>query len=296
MAYEREDPENPWWGGVYPWAGGGMPDAGTPGGTAPTVPTVPPGFPENIPQPPPPPAPVPFPDRRGDRNAGPPDQAPDGWEWYWHEAPDGAGQWTLRRTGGGGPGSGPTGSGGDVEPFTFADMENWNWPTFNPRALPTIPDAPTFAPFQFERFTAPTMEEAEQNPGYAFARGEMQKALQNRYFAQGLGRTPNAYNAILKNTNAFANQNYDNVFNRNLDVHRTNEGNRFTAFNQNNDNLFRTWEGNRDLQMGLYDRGYAQDRDRFGFEFDASKFDANAALQRWITRVNAAVAGSRPPE
>lgn len=175
----------------------------------------------------------------------------------------------------------------------FGELPDVNWSVFNPRQF-TYDPFPGVSPFEFKEFKAPTLEQAEQNPGYQFAKKEMLGTLQNSYAGRGLARTPNAYNAFMQNVNNLAEQNYGNVFNRERDVFGTNEGNRFTAYQENTGNLFNTWKTNKDLALDIFDRDYKGDYDKFSFTRDAEKFDANTALQKWLAKVNSATTLARP--
>lgn len=86
---------------------------------------------------------------------------------------------------------------------------------------PTAPVGPARFPFeavpQFEwseAFTAPTLEQAKNEPGYQFASEEGRKALEASAAARGVLRTGGTLKDILGWGNKFAEQNYGGVFDR----------------------------------------------------------------------------------
>lgn len=182
-------------------------------------------------------------------------------------------------SGGGGSGYGGSGdAGGGFDGFDFgAPPEAWNWPQFNAPRMDPI------SPFVFEKFAAPTMEQAENEPGYAFAKKEGVGMIGNTAAGRGLARSAGTLKDFIKFGNSFAEQNYGNVFNRARDVFNTNEGNRFAAFNTNTDNQFKT-----------FDRNYRSAWDEFSPRMDASKLEFQERLDRWKSTVAALAQMSQP--
>lgn len=227
-----------------------------------------------------PPAPTPTTSGRPrDPRAGPPGSTepnldPPGYRGgYWGDD----GQWVQ------GSPYNPGDTGGDG-PIDFGGLErpdfnSWNWPVFTP------PSAPNIEPFVFNTFEAPSLEEAMNEPGYAFARDQGRKMLENSAAARGLLRSGGTLKDILEYGNQFAEQNYGNVFNRKRDIFNTNEGNRFQAAGFNRDSLF-----------GAFDRNYRGAYDAHRSQFDASKAGFDATLADWLKRVDATIAASRPPD
>lgn len=131
-------------------------------------------------------------------------------------------------------------------------------------------DAPRFD-FQFQpftqTFTAPTMEEAQNEPGYAFARDEGLRAITNSAAARGLVRSGGNLKALASWNNALASQNYGSVYDRRfgefktlLDIYRDNENRRFDIAKAQYEPTFKSWSGRMDVLGGAakaaFDRSY----------------------------------------
>lgn len=108
------------------------------------------------------------------------------------------------------PGGGPPRGDGGEEDGGFE-----GWPVFGGSRRPSfdIPGAPRF---RAPRFTAPTLEEARGEPGYAFAREEGLRGLEQSASARGLLNTGGLPKQLFSWADKFAEQNYGNVFNRSL--------------------------------------------------------------------------------
>lgn len=170
--------------------------------------------------------------------------------WTNPTAPTAAAPQTNAGGGGGSAGGGAPGE-GLFNPNLYAPFQG-QAPSYQ---RPTLPNAPNFdsyyseaahptpvyqsptmrqAPaFQAGRFSAPTLEEAQNQPGYQFGVEQGEKALQQSRASQGLLRTGGTLKDILDYGRNAATQNYGNVFNQNLDVFKTNEGGRVNAYNTN---------------------------------------------------------------
>lgn len=96
------------------------------------------------------------------------------------------------------------GGGGDFPVFRGASRFNYN-----------IGPAPRFTP---RRFTAPTLEEAEKEPGYAFSVEQGRKALESSAAARGTLNTGGTLKGVLEYGQRLGQQNYQSVFNRALSV------------------------------------------------------------------------------
>lgn len=176
--------------------------------------------------------------------------------------------------------------------FSFGPS-GWNWPTFNaPRFSYGDFQAP--APFEFKTFNAPSLAEAEQEPGYAFARDQGIHALENNAAARGILRSGGTLKDFISFGNKFAEQNYGNSFNRSKDVFNTNEGNRFNAYQSNFGNALSTYGTNRDTAEHVFDRNYKGDWDMYSSQMDASKTEFGGALQKWLAQLNSLTQLSQP--
>lgn len=138
---------------------------------------------------------------------------------------------TSQATGGSSGGGGSVGSGG---PMPAAGPNYGKAPVFN------YPDF-TFG----EQWNAPTMADAQNDPGYQFALNEGEKALQYSAAAKGHLLTGGTLKDITKWGGDYANQRYGDVFNRALTSYSTRFG---TA-------------------KDIYDRNEALAKDKFGPTF-----------------------------
>lgn len=160
--------------------------------------------------------------------------------------------------------------GGAGSPSTFEVSSSW--PTLS---LPRFDPGPGFAappPFSYDNFQAPTLEQAKQNPGYEFSRQEGIGALQNSAAARGVLRTGGTLKDILGWGNKFAEQNYSNVFNRDL-----------TTYGTNRNNAESNYMTNYGVSRDVFDRNYGQRKDKFSY-------DTNAQIQEFLPRERAATA------
>jgi hypothetical protein len=71
-------------------------------------------------------------------------------------------------------------------------------------------------------FAAPTLEQAQTEPGYQFAMEQGQKALQNAAGNKGILRTGGTLKSLLGYGQKMGEQNYQNVFNRAADIYTKN--------------------------------------------------------------------------
>ena len=169
---------------------------------------------------------------------------------------------------GGGGGGGSYGS-----PSSFNVSSSW--PTFQAPQLPSIapfqaPPAFSFdnyaapTPFAYDQFSAPTLDQAQNEPGYAFARDEGLRALQNAKAARGTLNTGGTLKDLIGWGNRFAEQNYGNVYNRAANTYDRNRGNAFEgwganervraeAYDRNRSNAFDSYKTNYDVGRDVYD-------------------------------------------
>jgi len=107
-------------------------------------------------------------------------------------------------------------------------------------SLPTSGPAPKPLQPWTETFTAPTMEQALNEPGFQFQLGEGLKTLQRSAASRGTLLTGGTQKGLIGYANDLANTNYQNVYNRaynEYDTRRTNfltnEANRYTSERSN---------------------------------------------------------------
>lgn len=154
---------------------------------------------------------------------------------------------TTGPTAGPGPGPGPT---------TYDDNP-WNppkpnplppFPTINP---PTAPQAPAFSYPAFDmgpEFKAPTMEEAKASPGYAFRVGQGEDSLQNWAAARGTLNDSSTAKSLIDYGENAATQEYQNVWNRDLNAWGANLGARTNTYAMNRAGALDTYNTNYKTQ------------------------------------------------
>lgn len=185
-----------------------------------------------------------------------------------------------------------TGGGGGI---SAPAAPTFNWPTFTPPAYesPGVfkPRNPTFS---FADFAAPSMQDAENEPGYAFSRDQGREALETSAAARGLLRSGGTLKDILEYGNKFAEQNYGNVFNRAQSIWGNNR--------QNALDKFTTEYG---IDRDVYDRtaadignknqyNYRSAWDSFNGLDSQRKFELSDALARWQSQLSALTSLSQP--
>lgn len=117
--------------------------------------------------------------------------------------------------GGGGAGAGGTGATGP-----FATPTPYQPLSGTPSSWMGYPNAPQFP--NIPAFAAPTMAEAQSDPGYQFASQQGEQALQQTQAAQGLTNTGGSLKDILAWGQNYAAQRYSDVYNRDLTKYNTN--------------------------------------------------------------------------
>lgn len=87
---------------------------------------------------------------------------------------------------------------------------------------------------QYQPFTAPTLAQAEEMPGYQFESQQMQQAVQNAAAAKGELLDPNAAQAEIQTAQNLAQSNYGQAYNEAQQTYGTN----YTAFEQQQQNEY----------------------------------------------------------
>ncbi len=195
--------------------------------------------------------------------------------------------------GGGGGATAPTGSSvGDISQFP-----TFNPPTPTPQQGLSAPSPYTFTPFVNGTFTAPTLEEAQNQPGYKFGLQQGQQALENSAAERGTLRGGGTLKDLFGYTNAAAEQNYGNVFNQDLTTFNTNEGNRFGAWAANTGQGLQAyntnWGVNKDVNASgnaanqqNYTNAYQNAAGVFNPQFQASQLTFADSYDRWLAKLN----------
>lgn len=186
-------------------------------------------------------------------------------------------------------------------PFTFREYEAPAAFSYEPYAAPER--------FNYDAFAAPTLAQAENEPGYAFSRAEGIRALENAAAARGTLRSGMQLKDLLAWGNQYAQQNYQNVYNRAGQTYDRNRGNAFEswganeaaragAYDRSRSNAFDAWNANRanSLASFLTNRESAGDIYRTNYGVSADVFDRNFGVtrDRYDRNFNAALAEFNP--
>jgi hypothetical protein len=147
----------------------------------------------------------------------------------------------------------------------------------------------TFVPRQF---VAPTMADAEADPGYAFGRKQVEDAVMNSASAQGISRAPQAREALIQRIGDYSQQRYGDVYARKFGEYQaglgaderayaTNFGTDAAVTGFNNDATSAEFEP----QMLAWDRGADRDWQRYVYGQDSGYRDrAFNANEYWRQR------------
>ena len=154
-----------------------------------------------------------------------------------------------------------------IPPFTYPDFVPPPGAEFSYRGF----EAP--APFEYPDFVAPTGEAVFDDPGYAFRRREGERALENRASALGALRTGGTIKDFINYNQAFASNEYGNVYDRQV----------------------RDWTTGYNTKADTYDRNYRNVLDDYvlGYNRAIGESDRsfNQALQSWQTNFGNAATG-----
>lgn len=157
--------------------------------------------------------------------------------------------------------------------------QSFNAPSYNDQR-PGLPNRGNFkspnplAPWT-EQFTAPTLQEATDTPGFQFRLGEGLKALQRSAAAKGTLLTGGTMKGLMDFGQDLASEEYGNVYNRKQGEY---EGRR-TNFLTNEANRYNSERGNLNDQWGIesgyFDMGRANRMDDFNIHDRNRGFDYN---------------------
>jgi hypothetical protein len=108
-----------------------------------------------------------------------------------------------------------------LAPFT-GSWTPQNAPVFGQGGSPIAPFSFSRQLPVFQKFDAPTLEQARDEPGFQLALQEGTEGIQNSAAGRGLTRSGGTLKDILKYNQNFANQNYQNVYNRGFNTWQAN--------------------------------------------------------------------------
>lgn len=128
----------------------------------------------------------------------------------------------VRPADGGGGGGGNNNGGGPDLTDILAPFKG----SFNFGRAPVAGVPPPFAPSRpmpiFKSFTNPTLDEAKAEPGFQLSQQMGQQGIENSAAGRGLLRSGGTLKDILQYNQNFANQNYQNVYNRDFNTWQAN--------------------------------------------------------------------------
>lgn len=142
------------------------------------------------------------------------------------------------------------------------------------------------AAFNYESFQAPTMAQAEQDPGYQFSLKQGLGALQGSQAARGIARTGGAMKGLIDYGQAAAGQQYQNVYNRAAQSYGMNRDNAAGTYATNYQVGRDAWRDNNTMREGAFDRNYRGASDAFNSKFRGRELSFEDLFRRWNTNVN----------
>lgn len=196
---------------------------------------------------------------------------------------------------------GPSGGDGGYNPAPPPRMAlsnlNDTYPQFQG---PRFEAPPPFAydPFSYESFSAPTLQEAQAEPGFEFALQQGLKAMENSKAYLGTYRTGGTIKGLNDYARNMANQNYNQVFDRKGQTYDRNRGNAFGNWSANRENAADAYATNYGISRDVFDRNYTAAKDeyqpkaraaelQFGREWDQYAYEGDDAYRRWKALVDA---------
>ncbi len=215
----------------------------------------------------------------GDNRPPKPPDPGDGRVWIWM-----GDQWGLTEPTSApfGPHQNTTTIGSLAAPTHQTTLEPLNYPQFN---------APTFtapAPFSYADFQAPTLQQAQNEPGFQFALEQGLKAMENSKAYQGTYRSGGTIKGLNDYARNAANQNYNDVFRRSGET-----------YDRNRSNAADIYSTNYGVSRDVFDRNYQAAKDtyapqaraaelNFSRNWDQYAYEGDDAYRRWKAQIDAA--------
>lgn len=149
---------------------------------------------------------------------------------------------------------------------------------------------PTFAapkPFTYEDFTLPTLEEAQNEPGFDYALKQGIKAYENSKAYLGTYRSGGTIKGLNDYARNMATQNYDKVFDR-----------KAQTYDRNRSNAADAYATNYGISRDVFDRNYTSAKDtyapkareaelNFARDWDVYAYEGDDDYRRWKALVDA---------
>jgi len=170
--------------------------------------------------------------------------------------------------GGSSSGGGGGGSNGYSGPFAAPQpgagwMPTYTAPVFQPPAPLNIPTWNAPAPFAYDPFAPPTLDQARNEPGFAFAMEQGGRALENSAASKGLLRTGGTLKELIGFGQRLGEQNYGNVYNRMQGTYGVNRNNAADIYTKNYNAARDTYGAGVDEITGEYNSLYKTAQDAF---------------------------------
>lgn len=195
--------------------------------------------------------------------------------------------------GGGGGYGGYYGAPPPLRPFTG----QLNYPQFVAPQF-QAPAPFKYDPFSYESFSAPTLEQAQKEPGFEYAMQQGLKAMENSRAYLGTYRSGATIKGLNDYARNMANQNYDRVYERSADMYDRNRANAFGTYTTNRNNAAEDYSRNYGISRDVFDRNYQGAKDEyagrareselnFASEWDRYVYENDDAFRRWQAMLNA---------
>lgn len=173
-----------------------------------------------------------------------------------------------------------------------------NYPQFNAPRF-EAPGAFSYDPFSYESFQAPTLGEAQNEPGFEYALQQGIKAMENSKAYLGTYRSGSTIKGLNDYARNMSNQNYNDVYRRKGETYDRNRGNAFGNWSANRNNAADSYSMNYGISRDAFDRNYQGAKDEyaprargaeleFARDWDLYTYEGDDDYRRWKTRVDAA--------
>lgn len=213
---------------------------------------------------------------------------------------------------GGGDGGYSYGGGGGGGAYGFGNAPQLSYPDWISAGEFVAPERqgigafkPRTANFDLNPFKASDWGDAENEPGYVAARGNLRKQIEAGAAHRGMVRSGMTIGDLYSNLDALSQQNFKQFDDRRFRNYQSDEGGRLTKFQQEygiDRDVYDRYAA--DIESGNNYR-YGAAKDTYGFHaadvdrgnnyrFNAADGAFRDALERWKTQVNALVSMSRP--
>lgn len=182
--------------------------------------------------------------------------------------------------------------GGSQRTLPPLNLPSFNAPRFN------APPPFQFDPFSYEAFKAPTLAEAQSEPGFDYALNQGIKAFENSKAYLGTYKTGATIKGLNDYARNMANQNYDRVFDRAGQTYDRNRGNAFGTWSANRANAADTYVTNYGISRDVFDRNYTASKDEYGAasrnaelqaarDWDVFAYEGDDTFRRWKATLDA---------